>query len=392
MSSEAPINPKKGSISDAVAYPRPRRATIGCEVCRSRKSRCDGNRPKCRQCSELNTECIYREPGIKLDAGNKLVLEHLTRIEGLLHSSHAGQTVPPALSSSPPAASSNSGEDTRHGASNLISTIPDSTSVVGLGSFVSPPTSLSTMPKMHTTPALHLLQWPLISDLSFLDLVNVWYACVNPYNWARYHRTALSQGFRDGPESCVVLLVLALGCASNNGSISYLSPEREPPGMSYFAAAWELLPSQMMRNSILSAQCMILASAYLFYLVRPLEAWTLLSNISIKLQLQLGASSRIPPQWKELSDRIYWNTLLFESDLLAELDFPPSGIVQFEETAELLGGFDEEHDEEPAGRDELWYFISEIALRRLLNRVSHMIYQRELKPSTGTFGAGRCRA
>ncbi|OJD17964.1 hypothetical protein AJ78_01995 [Emergomyces pasteurianus Ep9510] len=418
MSSEAPINPKKRPISDAVAYPR-RRATVACEVCRSRKSRCDGNRPKCRLCSELNAHCIYREPGIKLDTGNKLILEHLTRIEGLLNSSLVGQTAPLALPSKSPAASNTtnkSGDDkTRGRASNLIST-------VGLGSWVYPPASLSSMPKMHTTPALHLLQWPLIRELvskpydpqnllqlelareplkmgstmsldlantatfvqSFFENVNVWYACVNPYSWTRYYRTALSQGFREGPESCIVLLVLSLGCASNSGSISYISPEQEPPGMSYFAAAWGLLPSQMMRNSVLSAQCMILASAYLFYLVRPLEAWTLLSNISIKLQLLLGASGRIPPQSKELSGRVYWNTLLFESDLLAELDLPHSGIVQFEETAELPGGFEEESDEEPAGRDELWYFLSEIALRRLLNRVSHMIYQRELKPSIGT--------
>ncbi|PGH14823.1 hypothetical protein AJ79_02839 [Helicocarpus griseus UAMH5409] len=420
---ETPINPKKRSSSDAVEYPR-RRATIACEVCRSRKSRCDGTRPKCRLCSELNAECIYREPGIKLDAGDKLILEHLTRIEGMLHSSLVGQTSHLALSSTSPAASNGtglSGDDILGKAPNLVSSVPGPISVVGLGSWVSPPTSISTMPKMHTTPALHLLQWPLIRDLvsrpydpqnllqlemareplrmgstlsldlantatyvqSFFERVNVWYACVNPYNWTRYYRTALSQGFREGPESCIVLLVLALGSASNSGSISYIPPDKEPPGMAYFAAAWQLLPSLMMRNSVLSAQCMILASAYLFYLVRPLEAWTLLSNISIKLQLLLGSPGRVPPQSKELSGRVYWNALLFESDLLAELDLPHSGIVQFEETAELPGGFEEEDDEEPAGRDELWYFLSEIALRRLLNRVSHMIYQTELRLSIG---------
>ncbi|PGH17988.1 hypothetical protein AJ80_04609 [Polytolypa hystricis UAMH7299] len=430
-STDQPVNPKKRSSSDAVEYPR-RRATIAeiggsvpivqrkrmCEVCRSRKSRCDGTRPKCRLCTELNAECIYREPGIKLDAGDKLILEHLNRIEGMLHSGLVSQASHLALSSTSPAASNGtnmSNDDMMAKGPNMVSAVPGALTVVGLGSWVSPPTSISTMPKVHTTPALHLLQWPLIRDLvsrpydpqnllqlemsreplrmgstmsldlantatyvqSFFERVNVWYACVNPYNWTRYYRTALSQGFREGPESCIVLLVLALGSASNSGSISCIPPDKEPPGMPYFAAAWGLLPSLMMRNSVLSAQCMILASAYLFYLVRPLEAWTLLSNISIKLQLLLGSPGRIPPQSKELSFRVYWNALLFESDLLAELDLPHSGIVQFEETAELPGGFEEEDDEEPAGRDELWYFLSEIALRRLLNRVSHMIYQKD---------------
>jgi hypothetical protein len=129
----------------------------------------------------------------------------------------------------------------------------------------------------------------------------------------------------------------------------------------------------------------------------------------MKLQLLLSGKGRIPTHAKELSERVYWNTLMFESDLLAELDLPHSGIVQFEETVGLPSGFDEEapqdeheqHEpidyqqqqwEQPqqqqkqeqllqqkqlAGQEELWYFLAEIALRRLLNRVSHTIYSQK---------------
>jgi hypothetical protein len=60
---------------------------------------------------------------------------------------------------------------------------------------------------------------------------------------------------------------------------------------------------------------------------------------------------------------------------LAELELPHSGINAFEESVGLPCGFEEE-DEEPVvgGRDDLWYFLAEIALRRLLNRVSHLLY------------------
>lgn len=312
------------------------------------------------------------------------------------------------------------------------------------------------MPKMHTTPALHLLQWPLIRDLvsgaydpqqllqlemareplrltpnsgfdltnastyaqAFFNYGNVWYACVNPYTWNQYYQSALAQGFQEGPMSCLVLLVLALGSASHSGSISFVSPDREPPGLPYFAAAWSFLPSVMMRNTVIATQCMVMASAYLFYLVRPLEAWTLLSNVSMKLQLLFGNPNRIPTQWRELSVRVYWNALLFESDLLAELDLPHSGIVNFEELVDLPGGFekeDEEDAEEEGGdihdpgeerrtarkyqnssrsvdshlgirRDELWYFLAEIALRRLLNRVSHIIYQKDSTHTLASLG------
>lgn len=390
---------------------------------------------------------MYREPGIKLDAGDKLILEHLTRIEGLLHSSLAAQGPHLALSSTSPATSNDTGIGSEDPITRMsgVSTSGRMTTV-GLGSWANPPPSISisTMPKVHSTPALHLLQWPLIRDLvsgpydpqnllqlemareplrlnpnsgfdlanapayvqAFFNHANIWYACVNPYTWNRYYRTALAQGFQDGPVSCLVLLVLALGAASRSGSISFLPPDHEPPGLAYFAAAWAILPSVMMRNSAIAAQCMVLASAYLFYLVRPLEAWTLLSNVSMKLQLLLGNPNRVPAQWKELSVRVYWNSLLYESDLLAELDLPHSGIVNFEEVVDLPGGFEEEDDdedegmngendeedrnsrlaEEYTGRDELWYFLAEIALRRLLNRVSHLIYQKDSTHTLASLG------
>jgi hypothetical protein len=391
-----------------------------CEICRSRKSRCDGTKPKCKLCTELGADCIYREPGIKLDAGDKLILEHLTRIEGLLQSNLIGQTNGLALSANSPSITggttiSNDDIMMQGNGANFVSMIPAS----GLGTWTSVGTNISTMPKVHTNAALHLLQWPLIRDLvsrpydpqillqlemareplplskapcldlsntsayieAFFVKVNVWYACVNPFNWRNHYRIALSNGFREGPESCIVLLVLALGQASCNGSISRLPLGEDPPGLPYFAAAWALLPGLMTRNSVLSAQCTVLASAYLFYLVRPLEAWTLLSSTSTKLQLLLSAPGRVPAAQRELSERVYWNALLFESDLLAEMDLPHSGIVQYEESVGLPGGFEPE-DEESVGRDDLWYFLAEIALRRLLNRVSQLIYSKDSMAST----------
>jgi hypothetical protein len=230
------------------------------------------------------------------------------------------------------------------------------------------------------TPCLDLSNTSAYIE-AFFAKVNIWYACVNPFNWQSHYRTALSNGFQEGPESCIVLLVLALGQASCSGSISRAVATEDPPGLPYFAAAWALLPGLMTRNTVLSAQCTVLASAYLFYLVRPLEAWTLLSSTSTKLQLLLSAPGRVPANQKELSERVYWNALLFESDLLAELDLPHSGIVQFEELVGLPGGFEQE-EEDGIGRDDLWYFLAEIALRRLLNRVSQLIYSKDSMAST----------
>ncbi|CAI4216880.1 unnamed protein product [Parascedosporium putredinis] len=399
-------NPLKRRNPDSTPdYPR-RRATIACEVCRSRKSRCDGTKPKCKLCTELGAECIYREPGIKLDAGDKLILERLSRIENLLqmnmvsNQGNGGINISHDSPSMSNGTALSGGENLMVGsaANNFVSIIPNG----GLGTWTSP-TNISTMPKVHTNAALHLLQWPLIRDLvsrpydpqillqlemareplhsltktpcvdlsntqayieAYFERVNVWYACVNPFTWRSHYRTALSNGFREGPESCIVLLVLALGQASLRGSISRIVPQEDPPGLQYFTAAWALLPGMMTSNHVLAAQCHLLAAAYLFYL------------------LLLMSPNRVPPQQRELTERIYWNALLFESDLLAELDLPHSGVVQFEENVGLPGGFEGEDSQEAVGRDDLWYFLAEIALRRLLNRVSQLIYSKDSMAST----------
>ncbi|KAI7258521.1 hypothetical protein KC335_g12218 [Hortaea werneckii] len=411
---------RQGSESDILKrfgepldYPR-RRATIACEICRSRKSRCDGARPKCRLCTELGAECNYREPGIKLDAGDKLILEQLTRIEGMLHTSlSSGPSLGGPIS---PATSNTASED--YQAKRLSSTGATGAGALPLNGLGTWSANISTMPKTHTTPALHLLQWPVIKDLvsrpcdpqvllqremarepldlrqyqpldfsnlnayaqAFFERVNVWYAIVNPYTWWQYYRTAASQNLQSGAESCAVLLVLALGEAAHSGvSISLLPSGQRPPGMSFFAAAWTMLPSLMVSNDVIIAQVFNLAAAYLLYLVRPLEAWSLLCTASMKQQLLLSSQHTVPLKQKELLERVYWNTLLIESDLLAELDLPHSGIVQFEEIMRLPRSFPYDvtvagPDEELPGDDDLWYFLAEIALRRLLNRVSHLIY------------------
>ncbi|KAI6785298.1 Quinic acid utilization activator-like protein [Emericellopsis cladophorae] len=418
-----PLKRRNTATDVGVDYPR-RRATIACEVCRSRKSRCDGNKPKCKLCTELGAECVYREPGIKLDAGDKLILERLNHIENLLQMNMSGGQISGINlnQESPPMSNgtASGGENGLMAGSNngFVSVIPNG----GFGTWTTQPTTtnINTMPKVHTNAAMHLLQWPLIRDLvsrpydpqillqlemdreplhsltktpcvdlsntqayieAYFERVNVWYACVNPYTWRSQYMTALSNGFREGPESCIVLLVLALGQASLRGSISRIMSHDDPPGLQYFTAAWSLLPSMMTTNTVLATQCHLLAAAYLFYLVRPMEAWNLLCSTSTKLQLLLMTPNRVPPKEKELVERIYWNALLFESDLLAELDLPHSGVVQLEDNVGLPGGFEVEEGE-GVGRDELWYFLAEIALRRLLNRVSQLIYSKDSMAST----------
>ncbi|OQN96044.1 hypothetical protein B0A48_17844 [Cryoendolithus antarcticus] len=331
---------------------------------------------------------------IKLDAGDKLILERLARIEGLLQLSHSNSPGDRHIGPISPATSNTASDDThvlkRVSTTSAPGNVPP---LNGLGTWQA---NISTMPKAHTTPALHLLQWPIIRELVSLQCdpqvllqlemarpplelgrYSLDFSAAHAYARAFFERVNVCL-----PDSCIVLLVLALGQAAHSGlSISRLPVDQVPPGMAYFSAAWNLLPSLLTRNDVLSTQCHILASAYLLYLVRPLEAWNLLHNTSMKVQLLLSSSSSVPSQLRELGVRLYWNTLMIESDLLAEMDLPHSGVVSLEENMRLPRSFPYDSTmaslEELPGSDELWYFLAEIALRRLLNRVSHLIYNTE---------------
>lgn len=114
--------------------------------------------------------------------------------------------------------------------------------------------------------------------------------------------------------------------------------------------------------------------------------------------------------------KVYWNALLFEDDLLAELDLAHSGFFDFGELMDLRGVFERREDDgEGEGvdhnegeerqiarnyqgssrpvdswlalkRDGLWYFLEEIGLQRLLNRVSHIIYRKDSAYTLASLG------
>lgn len=268
-----------------------------------------------------------------------MILERLSRIESLLTTNQTSE--PGSVVRSPASGSSPNVDRT-----TLLTKAAGALNSLGTWSALLP--TVSTKPKKHTAPASTIYDWPKIRDLvrqdwnqqvlaqlemqreplitnigrpldftntqlfiqSFFNEVNVWYACVSPYKWHAYYRIAHAQSFRDGPESCLVLLVLALGAASCNRSISRLAAGIEPSGYPLFCSAWAMLPSIMTRTDVIALQCQWLACAYLFYLVRPLEAWNLLVSLSMKLQLIVSSPSTASD--KRVSERLYWNVFLLE--------------------------------------------------------------------------------
>jgi len=84
---------------------------------------------------------------------------------------------------------------------------------------------------------------------------------------------------------------------------------------------------------------------------------------------------------KDLILRAFWSCLQLESDVLAELDLPPSGISRLEDSMLLPSGITmppSPYTDTAADDQLIWmYYLAQIALRKLLNRVHTALYKQD---------------
>ncbi|KAI5208497.1 hypothetical protein E4T39_01192 [Aureobasidium subglaciale] len=152
-------------------------AAQACQTCRSRKSKCDEQRPKCGLCRRLSVECVYREPQpTKLvhrkDKTMVYILQTLQRLENKFDTLYVSKPSTPGSNvdwSVPQAGPRPPGVNGTLGASNESHVSSDSEVRPGarLGSQSSfPPDVLRTY--QHLTVAHKVLLWPSI----YLHILN----------------------------------------------------------------------------------------------------------------------------------------------------------------------------------------------------------------------------
>ncbi|PYH97498.1 C6 finger domain protein [Aspergillus ellipticus CBS 707.79] len=87
-------DPEQNHASGGAKKPRNFIATVACENCRLKKTRCDESRPKCGLCKSLGLDCVYNERKTsKRDHSLSLIMSTLHRLETKL------ENVPTAISS-----------------------------------------------------------------------------------------------------------------------------------------------------------------------------------------------------------------------------------------------------------------------------------------------------
>ncbi|KAF2187911.1 hypothetical protein K469DRAFT_568400 [Zopfia rhizophila CBS 207.26] len=241
----------------------------------------------------------------------------------------------------------------------------------------------------------------------------------------RKGRSVVEHGFSWDAASCLLLVVCALASISSKFTPEPVTPNLVdgPSGLtsisdtqdystaeSYYVAAQKRIG--LLENSILTTQCYFLSGVYEMYSLRPLKAWASFNRACITLQIYLrGQPQRHFSGSKGVERRLYWSCLKSEwrvkcrniypfelsssSEIRMEINLPPSGLAKvnypdvfptppsgspelpgasFKDTAAAAyrNAFSE------PDMELIWcYYLSEIAVRKIGNRLMNCFYEHD---------------
>ncbi|SPQ19261.1 edcc0b2d-fe98-43bb-93e0-629f6b3950e8 [Thermothielavioides terrestris] len=192
QSSQAPPPSLNSLVSSASSLRKERGAIAAqaCDTCRSRKQRCDEQRPKCGTCQKFRLECNYREPQpTKKDRTLVEILDRIKNLEGKIDNLSrrgAGPPSTPAYSAQP---------------NSLPSPLPAAPAIASASAAPNSAFQFSDTSSVATgsdnyyqyVPSVHqMLKWPAIRQL---------FASVQP----KLPNIDLSSLEREGPASIVAL-------------------------------------------------------------------------------------------------------------------------------------------------------------------------------------------
>ncbi|KAJ5816220.1 hypothetical protein N7447_008453 [Penicillium robsamsonii] len=379
----------------AATYPR-KRATQACQTCRLKRTKCDNTRPSCASCVRLGAECSYQQMCLStFDSASLFILKRIDDLEALIQIK---------VNDPPPVALSNvllstSPSSSSHGtwASGLEQQTQWKPSFINIGEVLKWPvfdnhefeTRFHLLSPSDGNNIQPDLQFSVDLDLhaadhlvrSFFDNVHIFNPTLEEEDINEYMATVRLNGIGWDAMSCLLLLIYANGSIATsfvrNGqgvSPSLFRQSKEfLQGEAYFLAAQKRMGMLLCRSGVIEAQCFFLAGVYLMTKLRSVEASRMFvqalaccEGFSI-----LRTNDRHEDAW-ETKQRVYWTCLKSELELRLELNVYPKNFLDLKYPT-----FFPSPPEELKSRDEAaWYFyLAEIALRRLENRILSYLYQ-----------------
>ncbi|KAF3393731.1 hypothetical protein F1880_004758 [Penicillium rolfsii] len=255
----------------------------------------------------------------------------------------------------------------------------------------------------------------------FLSLVHVKNPILEPDTLSSFAHAVAEDGPQWDAPSCIVLLACALGSIAKPfipthdveaRSSTSLQADREglQKGEIYFDLARKRLGS--LDKGVMAAQSHFLAGVYLMYRLRPLSAWMEFHSATRAYYVYLQYRARLSPrpvddgmaeQRRRIEQRLYWSCYKSECELRGEMDVPNSLLADHHfpdlypsppdisslttagqnftspstvTTAPQDPG-NESVDLCPLYEQSWFYYLTEISIRRISNRVLHLLYQND---------------
>ncbi|KIX00868.1 uncharacterized protein Z518_09933 [Rhinocladiella mackenziei CBS 650.93] len=391
------------------SYPR-KRAIQACQKCRVRRTKCNNARPSCSSCLSIGAECIYSEGDHStFDSASLAILDKLNTIEELLRGSNH-------RSSGSAAAPSSTDGDSRGTLSRLKSldspslertkdATPCYMNIEGVLSWsvfddLSPNLDLKGLlnapspgpggnVSMVSNLDDHFVEEDLVAQ--FMNNVFIYNPVLEEAKIHRYMRDARLNGIGWDAQSCLLLLIYAHGsivgpfdgghqpdASSFRQSFSFKQAE------SFFSAAQKRMGLLLCRTGVLEAQCFFLAGVYLMATLRPMEAWKMFVQAlaccqAFYMEKESPESDREGEQ--RLRESIYWTCFKSELELRLELNVSETSVWDLTYPA----FFPSPPEGLRSQREIVWYFyLAEIALRRLGNRILNFIYDTKANSNLST--------
>ncbi|KAE8397232.1 hypothetical protein BDV37DRAFT_292333 [Aspergillus pseudonomiae] len=153
------------------------------------------------------------------------------------------------------------------------------------------------------------------------------------------------------------------------------------PGLAFYAYATQILGSLQGANGLPHIQAALLAGLYAGQLAHPFQShgWIYQASRACQVLVRSKRYTQMPdgPE-KDLVDFAYWTCFQLESDILAELDLPASGISRSEARISLPKGrftLNLPNEVSTPSTTMMFYYSAQIYLRKVLNRVHTELYK-----------------
>jgi hypothetical protein len=228
--------------------------------------------------------------------------------------------------------------------------------------------------------------------------------------------SAVDSEFGYDVDTCLVLIVLALGCLAvrayeegdfalpsriPSATTGFVRPDwyelvlDDPPGLKFFNEARHRIGLFMHQNDLLIGQFYMLSTLYYAQLLRPIDSWTMVNRAALCCISTLSRGDPVDfNDWEgDMLSRLFWNTLMYETIITQELNLPPSGLLNYESDVPIpkfmscpqpktsISGLLVDEDDSFFN----FHFLAQAAHRIILTRIRHVAW-----PEPYCFLTNRC--